>query len=394
MKRAHRLDQVQPSLTLAITAKAAAMKAEGADIVSFGAGEPDFSTPASVVEAAKRALDEGRTKYTPVAGLPALRAGIAQWYGREFGVEVSSDEVIVGVGGKQVIYNALMSMIDPGDKVLIPAPYWLSYPAMVHLCGGESVFVETQAADEFLVSPEALERALTSSGASALILNSPCNPTGQAYRAAQLTALAEVLRRHEDVVVIWDNIYAHLTYGGFRHTELVSVAPDLRPRIVTTCGFSKSFSMTGWRLGFAIASAERIKAMTTIQSHSTSNATSFAQYGALAALDLKHADLESMRAKFERRRQVMLDGLSQVPGVSYVPPKGAFYVLVDCASYFGGDDVALAKHLLEEGHVATIPGAAFGAPGCLRLSFALDEASIRKGIERIGQVLSRCEQTR
>lgn len=401
MKKAQRLSQVQASLTLAITAKAAAMKAEGLDIVSFGAGEPDFNTPQQVIEAAKAALDKGMTKYTPVAGIPALRAEIAKWYSKEFGVETTPDQVMVGVGGKQVIYNAIMSLIDACDTVLIPTPYWLSYPAMVHLAGGRVEYIETDESDGFLMTPQMLEAAITKFNPSLLILNSPSNPTGQAYDEAALTAIAEVLRRHPDVHVIWDNIYAQLTYENFKHVELTRIAPDLKPRVIVTGGFSKSFAMTGWRLGFAIADAERIKAMSNIQSHSTSNAVSFAQAGALEALRLEKAVIENMRETFEHRRNVTLECVSKIDGVSCLAPKGAFYVFLNCKKfcciehgmYWIEDDVDLAKYILEEGHVATVPGSAFGAPGYLRLSFALDEATIRKGVARIGDALQKLVQS-
>lgn len=395
MKKAYRLSQVQPSLTLAITAKAAAMRAEGLDIVSFGAGEPDFNTPQSVIDAAKNALDSGMTKYTPVAGIPALRAEIASWYEREFGIKTTADQVIVGVGGKQVIYNAIMSLINEDNIALIPTPYWLSYPAMVNLAGGRVEYVGTTEEEKFLMTPSVLEEAIVRHHPKLLILNSPSNPTGQAYDEAGLRALAEVLRRHPEVTILWDNIYAHLTYEGFKHVELAKVAPDLRERIIVTGGFSKTFAMTGWRLGFAIADPERIRAMSTIQSHSTSNATSFAQAGALAALKLDRSVVESMRQLFESRRRVVLEELEKIPGVSCVAPKGAFYVFLNCKKYCNiehglhwiQNDVDLAKYILEEGYVATIPGSAFGAPGYLRLSFALDEDSIRKGIRRLGEAL-------
>ena len=395
MKKAHRLNQVQPSLTLVITAKAAAMRAEGLDIISFGAGEPDFITPQPIIDAAKDALDKGMTKYTAVAGMPALRAEIAKWYGENFGVKTDASEVIVGIGGKQVIYNAIMSLVDDGDFVLIPSPYWLSYPAMVHLAGGRVEFIETDESSHFLMTPRQLEAAIIKYDPVLLILNSPANPTGQAYDEAALREIAVVLRKYPDVHVIWDNIYAQLTYDNFKHVELAKVAPDLKNRIITTCGFSKSFAMTGWRLGFAIADAERIKLMSSIQSHSTSNAVSFAQAGAIEALKLDHSVIENMRMKFENRRRIMLDAIAKLPGISCLAPQGAFYVLLNCKKfcniekgiYWITSDLDLAKYILEEGHVATVPGSAFGAPGYLRLSFALDEESIVKGIERIGKAL-------
>ena len=397
MKKAHRLDLVQASLTLAITAKASAMRAEGIDIVSFGAGEPDFNTPQPIIDAAKKALDEGMTKYTPVAGLAALRAEIAKWYEREFDVPTTADHIIVGTGGKQVIYNAIMSLIDDGDVVLIPSPYWLSYPAMVHLAGGRVEFVETREEEKFLMTPAMLEEAIQKHHPKLIILNSPSNPTGQAYDEAELRILAEVLRRYPEITVLWDNIYSHLTYDGFKHVELAKIAPDLQSRIIVTGGFSKTFAMTGWRLGFAIADPERIKWMSTIQSHSTSNATSFSQAGAIAAFSLDKSVVESMRQAFENRRNIILQCLSRIPGVSFVAPKGAFYILVNCRAYchiehglhWIQDDVDLAKYLLEAGHVATVPGSAFGASGYLRLSFALHEENIRKGIGRIADALAK-----
>ena len=392
MKKAHRLDQVQASLTLAITARAAEMRAAGQDVVSFGAGEPDFITPKPIIDAAKDALDRGMTKYTPVAGMPALRAEIARWYGQTYGIETKADEVIVGIGGKQVIYNAVMSVVDSGDKVLIPAPYWLSYPAMVHLAGGEPVFVQTDEAHGFLMTPEQLDAAIQTYNPVMLILNSPSNPTGAAYDADLLVRIADVLRKYPDVTILWDNIYAQLTYGDFKHVELARIAPDLRPRIITASGFSKSFAMTGWRLGFAVASPERIKTMSTIQSHSTSNAVSFAQAGAIEALKIDASVVENMRQAFERRCALIMDEIAKVPGISCARPKGAFYVLVNCNKYCGSDaipdDVALAKYLLEKGLVATVPGTAFGAPGYLRLSFAMKDEDIVRGIRRIGETLA------
>ena len=396
MKLSNRLNNVKPSMTLAITSRASAMKSVGIDIVSFGAGEPDFDTPKPVVEAAKTALDEGMTRYTPVPGLPMLRSEIARWYEDEFGIPTTPDHVIVGVGGKQVIYNALMALLDVGDRVLIPSPYWVSYPAMVYLAGGEPVYVRTTEKTSFLMTPQALETALEENQPKVLVLNSPSNPTGQVYEEAHLLQLAEVLRRHPNVMVIWDNIYAHLTYGDVRHVEFAKIAPDLSERIITTCGFSKSFAMTGWRLGFAIADPRIIKAMSSIQGHSTSNATSFAQKGALEALKLDHSYLESNRALFERRRTVLIDALSKIPDVSLVEPKGAFYALINVKKYCHTmkddriitNDLELAEYLLVDGHVACIPGSAFGAEGYLRLSFAMGEEAIVEGVRRIAAALS------
>ncbi len=399
MKLSNRLAHVKPSMTLAITSRAAAMKAEGIDIVSFGAGEPDFNTPQSVIDAAKTALDNGVTRYTPVTGMPALRKGIAQWYEREFGISTTPDQIIVGVGGKQVIYNALMALIDIGDRVLIPSPYWVSYPAMTYLAGGEPIFVQTSEENDFLMTPEQLESAITEYQPKVLILNSPSNPTGQLYNEASLKAIAEVLRKYPDVAILWDNIYAHITYGANKHVELIKVAPDLAPRIITTCGFSKSFAMTGWRLGFAIADVKIIKAMNSIQGHSTSNATSFAQAGAIEALKLDHSYLEANRLVYEKRRNLLMAELAKIEGVRCVEPKGAFYAFVNVKNYCRakiGDrvitnDLELAEYLLNDGHVACIPGGAFGAPGYLRLSFAMNEKAMVEGIHRIGEALAKLQ---
>lgn len=400
MKLSNRLNNVKPSMTLAITSRAASMKAEGIDIVSFGAGEPDFDTPPTVVEAAKCALDKGMTRYTPVPGMPVLRAAIADWYTREFGIDTTPDHVIVGVGGKQVIYNALMALIDVGDRVLIPAPYWVSYPAMAYLAGGEPVYVRTTEKTSFLMTPKALEEALEENHPKVLILNSPSNPTGQVYEESLLRELAEVLRRHPNVMIIWDNIYAHITYGDVIHVDFAKVAPDLAERIITTCGFSKSFAMTGWRLGFAIADPRIIKAMSSIQGHSTSNATSFAQAGAIEALKLDHSYLENNRQRFEKRRGILIDALSKIPDVSLVEPKGAFYALVNVKKYCHTiiddriitNDLELAEYLLVDGHVACIPGCAFGAEGYLRLSFAMSEEAIAEGVRRIAVALSKLKR--
>ncbi len=392
IRKAPRMAQVKASLTLAISAKAKAMKAQGIDVVSFGAGEPDFSTPLPIVEAAKSALDGGQTRYTAAAGLPVLREKLASWYSKRYGVQVNAAQVMISTGGKQTLYNAMMSLVGAGDEVLIPAPYWLTYPAQVYLAGGTPVFLTSTALEAYLLTADALREALQAHPrAVALVLNSPSNPTGQAYSREQLAALADVIRDYPDLTVIWDNIYAQLTYEGFEHVELIAVAPDLQSRVVICSGFSKSFAMTGWRQGFAIAAEERIAAMTAIQSHSTSNATSFAQAGSLAALELDDSYLKEMRVSFSRRRKLILSLIEGIEGLSVLPPKGAFYVLMD-ATYIvensGGklaNDIDLAAYMLENHHVATVPGSAFGAVNCLRLSFAISDEAIEEGLRRIAR---------
>ncbi|MFA5623634.1 MAG: pyridoxal phosphate-dependent aminotransferase [Bradymonadales bacterium] len=392
---AKRLSHVKASLTLAITAKSSALKAQGVDVVSFGAGEPDFDTPKSVVDAAKAALDAGQTKYTPVAGTKELRDGIAAAYKAEFGVDCSGDEVIAGVGGKQILYNACMALLDLGDKVLLPAPYWLSYPAQIYLAGATPVFIETKQENDFLLQADDLRAAIVEHKPKMLILNSPSNPTGAAYSREDLFALIEVLREHPELFVLWDNIYYKLTYDGFVHYELLQLAPDLRNRVIVASGFSKSYAMTGWRLGFGIAPTNIIKAMSTVQSHSTSNPTSFAQSGAVAALKLSDDFFQNMLDHFTRRRKLIIDLIEKIPHITCTKPRGSFYLLVNFNDYLQktyegkkiNDDVDLAEFLIEHAKVATVPGSAFGAPGYLRLSFAMSEENIEKGIKRIAESL-------
>lgn len=394
--KAQRLSQVKASLTLAISAKANALKAQGIDVVNFGAGEPDFDTPQAIVDAAKAALDAGQTKYTPVAGTKELREAIAAWYTREYGIETTSEEVIVGVGGKQVLYNACMAILDEGDKVALPAPYWLSYPAQIHLAGAVPLYIETRQEQDFLLQPEDLRKALVEHNPKMLILNSPSNPTGSAYNKEQLLALAEVMRQFPSLFILWDNIYAKLVYDGFEHYELGKIAPDLRSRIIVAGGFSKTFAMTGWRLGFGIAPLPIIKAMTTVQSHSTSNPTSFAQAGGVAALKLSDDFFTHMVSVFAKRRRLIVDLVRTIPLASCVEPMGAFYLMVNLNAYLQksyegkiiADDVALAEFLIEHGNVATVPCSAFGAPGYLRLSFALSEEIIQRGVLKMKEALA------
>jgi aspartate aminotransferase len=392
---AARLSRVEPSATLAITARAAALKAQGVDVIGFGAGEPDFNTPAPIIEAAKRALDEGLTKYSPVAGLASLRAAIASDYVRRYDVPTKPSEVLVGCGGKHVLYNIAACFCEAGDKVLIPTPYWVSYPAQALLADAEPVFLETTEADNFLVTPAALDAALTEHKPRLLILNSPSNPTGTAYTRDQLAALLDVLRRHPDTFLVWDAIYERLTYDGFEHTEPTTLAPDLRDRTFIVNGFSKTFAMTGWRLGYVIAPTPLIAAMDNFQSHTTSGATTFAQAAAVEALNLPQSAIDEMVATFDGRRRRMLALLSEIPLVTCARPQGAFYAFPNFSAYIGAqfngqviaDDLALTAFLLEEGRVALVPGSAFGAPGFMRLSYATSMKAIEEGLQRTAQAL-------
>lgn len=385
-----RISRVEPSPTLAISSRAKALKAQGVDVISFGAGEPDFDTPQPIVDAAKRALDEGKTRYTPAPGIPELRAAVAKDYARR-GREVSADEVIITVGGKQALYNATQVLFEEGDKVVIPVPYWVSYPAQVKLAGAEPLFLES--GDDLKVSPESLREALSESGVRGLVLCSPSNPTGAAYSADELVGLGKVIADFPDVIVYFDAIYDRLVYDQEIGPDLSALVPEIADRVVTFNGFSKTYAMTGWRLGYAIADKEIIAALGKLQSQSTSNATSFAQYGALAALDLPDEEIAKMRDVFKRRRDLIVEALVSIPGVTCEVPAGAFYVFPDFGAYTGdgnrfADDLELAGYLLDDAKVAVVPGSAFGAPGHVRLSYAASDESISEGIERIKAALA------
>jgi aspartate aminotransferase len=345
--------------------------------------------PETIREAAKRAIDEGKTRYTPAPGVPALRQGIADDYHRR-GREVDADQVVVTVGGKHALYNATQVLFDEGDKVLIPAPYWVSYPAQVTLADATPIAVETGLETNFKMLPSQLAKQLEDPAVRGVILCSPSNPTGACYTKAELAAVGEVLERHEDVVVFFDAIYDRLYYGGGIAPDLVATVPSLADRTVTFNGFSKTYAMTGWRLGYAVGPSDVIAAMGKLQSQSTSNATSFAQYGAIEALELPDAVIDEMRETFQRRRDLIVSGLNAIDGVECATPDGAFYVFPNFSSYIGErfeDDLELAGYLLEEAKVAVVPGSAFGTPGYLRMSYATSDALIEQGIERVAKAL-------
>ena len=390
VKLSKRIQRVEPSPTLAITAKANAMKAEGIDVIGFSAGEPDFDTPEPIARAAREAIASGKTRYTPASGLPDLRKAIAKDYARRQR-EVAADQVVVTVGAKQALYNATQVLFDPGDKVVIPAPHWVSYPAQLHLAGATPVSLKTGIDSDFKLTPEALGARLDEGDIKGLILCSPSNPTGATYSAEELQGLAEVLEAHPEVKILFDAIYDRLYYEGDIAADLVAQAPTLSERVMTFNGFSKTYAMTGWRLGYAIGPSEWISAMGTLQSQSTSNATTFVQYGGLAALAMDDALLDERRAHFKRRRDLMVQGLNAIDGVDCLTPSGAFYVFPDFSSLIEDgrfeDDLALTETLLTEAHCAVVPGSAFGAPGGLRLSYALGDESIKKGLARIADAL-------
>lgn len=380
MKLAARVEQVSPSLTLAISAQAKEMKAKGIDVCSFTAGEPDFDTPVHIKEAAKQALDAGKTKYGAAAGELKLREAIANKLRNDNNLNYQTENVIVTNGGKHSLYNLMMALIDAGDEVIIPAPYWLSYPEMVKLADGIPFIVDTLAENNYKINPEQLQQAITPK-TKLFVLNSPSNPTGTVYTPDEIRALAEVIVAN-DILVVSDEIYEKLLYDDAQHLSIGAVSPEVFQRTIVSNGFAKAYSMTGWRIGYIAAPVELIKAMTTIQSHSTSNVCTFAQYGAIAALESSQDCIQQMLTAFADRRRVMYAGINAISELNCPKPDGAFYLFADI-SQTGLNSLDFCKLLLEAQQVAAIPGIAFGADNCIRLSYATDMNSIEKGIERL-----------
>ena len=380
MKLAARVGQVPPSLTLAIAAKAKALKAEGIDVCSFSAGEPDFDTPAHIKAAAEKALQEGKTKYGPAAGEPKLREAIARKLREDNGLCYNAENVIVTNGGKHSLFNLMLALIEVGDEVIIPAPYWLSYPEMVKLAEGTPVIVSTDVSSGYKITPDQLRSAITPK-TKLFVLNSPSNPTGMIYTPEEIKALAEVVVEN-NIWVVSDEIYEKILYDGAEHLSIGAIGAEIFDRTIISNGFAKAYSMTGWRLGYLAGPVELIKAATTIQSHSTSNVCTFAQYGAIAALEGSQDCVEEMCQAFAARRQVMLDRLNAIPGLVCPKPDGAFYMFPDI-SQTGMKSMEFCNALLESHQVAVVPGIAFGADDCIRLSYATDMASIEKGMDRV-----------
>ena len=380
MKLAKRVEQVTPSLTLAIDAKAKALKADGVDICSFSAGEPDFATPAHIVEAAKQALDAGKTRYGAAAGEPRLRDAIAQKLQNDNGLCYGAENVIVTNGGKHSLFNLMLAIIDAGDEVIIPSPYWVSYPEMVKLAGGTPVIVPTDEKSQFKITPAQLQQATTPK-TKLFIINSPSNPTGMVYTPAELAALAEVIVSN-DLLVVSDEIYEKLVYDATQHVSIGTCSPEIYERTLVSSGFAKAYSMTGWRVGWLAGPVEIIRAATRIQGHSTSNVCTFAQWGAIAALESSQACVETMRVAFAERRQAMFDLINAIPGLSCAKPDGAFYLFPSIAKT-GMTSLEFCDALLEEQQVALIPGIAFGANDYIRLSYATDMDTINRGMERL-----------
>ena len=375
-----RAASLAPSLTLAIDSKAKQMKAEGQDVVGFGAGEPDFDTPQHIKDAAVKALAEGFTKYTASAGIPELRQAIADKFKRENGLSYKASQIIVSCGGKHSCYNVMMATCQDGDEVLIPAPYWLSYPEMVKLAGATPVILQTSDRTEFKVTPEQLRQAITSR-TRLFILNSPSNPTGTVYSPAEIKALGDICVE-KDVLIMSDEIYEHLLYDGAVHKSVASISPAHFEHTIVVHGFAKAWSMTGWRLGFLAAPEPIAKAVDAIQSHSTSNPTSFAQKGGVAALTGPQDHLKGWLAEYARRRTYAWKKLNSIPRISCVNSRGAFYLFPNI-SQTGLKSTEFCAKLLEQEKVAAVPGVAFGADDYLRISYATSMANIEKGLERL-----------
>ena len=385
------LARVKPSPTIAVTTKAAELKAMGRDVIGLGAGEPDFDTPQNIKDAAKAAIDAGKTKYTAVDGIPELKAAICAKFLRENGLTYQPNQITVGTGGKQILYNALMATCNPGDEVIIPAPYWVSYPDMVLLAGGTPVPVVASLENDFKITAGQLEAAITPK-TKWFIFNSPSNPTGAGYTRAELKALTDVLLRHPQVWIMSDDMYEHLVFDDFEFVTPAQVEPALYDRTLTCNGVSKSYAMTGWRIGYAGGPVHLIKAMGTIQSQSTSNPCSVSQYAALEGLTGPQAFLTTNKALFQRRRDLVVGMLNQCPGVTCPTPEGAFYVYPDISGCIGKtsaggaritDDEAFAAALLEETGVAVVFGAAFGLSPNFRVSYATADETLREACTRI-----------
>jgi aspartate aminotransferase len=374
--------QLTPSLTLAIDSKAKAMRAEGIDVCGFGAGEPDFDTPEHIKEAAIKALQEGFTKYTPSAGLPELRTAISEKFSKDNSIDYKPNQVIVSNGAKQSCFNAILACCEPGDEVIIPAPYWLSYPDMVKLVGAEPVIVQTKASNAYKMTAEEFENAMTPR-TKMVIINSPGNPTGSVYTREELEALVEVALT-EDIFILSDEIYEKLIYDDASHVSVASLSKEAYDLTITVNGFSKAYAMTGWRLGYLGAPDHIAKVIDSLQSHSTSGPNSFAQKGAVAALKGSQQCVADMRDEFNVRREYMYERLAAIPNVSTVKPLGAFYMLADI-SKFGLSSTNFADRLLSKAEVAVVPGVAFGDDKTVRLSYATDLETIKTGLDRIEQ---------
>ncbi|WP_333652190.1 pyridoxal phosphate-dependent aminotransferase [Dissulfurispira sp.] len=392
---AERVKKIKPSPTLAMDAKAKALKAQGLDIVNFGVGEPDFDTPEHVKEAAIKAIRDGFTKYTPVGGIDELKEAIVRKFKNDNNLEYSKDEVIVSCGAKHSLYNIAQALYGPGDEIIILSPYWVSYPDQVLLNDATPVFVKTYEEDSFMLRPDVLESKITKK-TKAIILNSPSNPTGLTYDKKTLQAIAEIALKY-NVYIISDEIYEKLVYDGVKHTSIASLGKEIKDKTIVINGLSKSHAMTGWRIGYAAGPKDIIKAMTNIQSQSTSNPTSIAQKAAVAALTGPQDFISVMHAEFDKRRKFLVDGLNSIDGVSCLKPTGAFYAFLNVSRLYGrktgsrqiNSSLDMAMYLLEDANVALVHGEAFGDDSYIRISYATSMENIKKGLDRIKEAVSR-----
>lgn len=389
-----RLKRLAPSATLAMSQKSSEMKAQGIDVINMSVGEPDFMTPGFIKEAGKKAIDDNYSKYSPVPGYPVLREAIARKLKRENGLDYAASEIIVGTGGKQGVCNAILALVNPGDEVVIPAPYWVSYPQMVKLAGGTPVIVPAGIGQDFKITAAQLEAAVTPK-TKLVILCSPSNPTGSVYSEEELGELAKVVLAHDDLFVLSDEIYEHINYIG-GHSS-IAACPGMRERTVVCNGVSKAYAMTGWRLGWVAAPEWIVKGLGKLQGQYTSGTSSVSQMAAVAAYEGDQSCVEAFRETFRRRRDLIVSLAKDIPGLEVNVPQGAFYLFPDCSAFFGktdgrrtiGSSTDLALYLLEEGHVATVGGDAFGAPRCFRMSYAMSDDNIREALRRIRHVLSK-----
>ena len=388
MKLSNRVQAVKPSPTLAITARAAQLRAAGQDVIGLGAGEPDFDTPDHIKEAAKRAIDAGHTKYTPVDGTPSLKQAVIDKFRRDNGLEYAPEQILVSSGGKQSFFNLAQAVLDPGDEVIIPAPYWVSYPDMVILAGAAPVLVHAGADQRFKITPAQLEGAITDN-TRLVVINSPSNPTGMAYSQEELAALGEVLREHPRILIATDDMYEHIRWHG-DFVNILNACPDLYDRTLVLNGVSKAYAMTGWRIGYAGGPAQIIQAMKKIQSQSTSNPCSIAQYAAEAALNGPQDCIQTMLVEFRKRHDYVVERLNAIDGVSCLPTDGTFYVFPEVTGMIERlgmrNDLELAEHLIDQAGVAVVPGSAFGLGGHIRLSIATSMDNLEKALDRIAAV--------
>lgn len=389
-----RLNRLAPSATLAMSQKSSEMKAKGVDVINMSVGEPDFMTPEPIKEAGKKAIDDNFSKYSPVSGYPALRNAISKKLKAENGLDYAASEIIVGTGGKQGVCNTIMALVNPGDEVIIPAPYWVSYPQMVKLAGGNPVIISAGIEQDFKITADQLEASITPK-TKMIILCSPSNPTGSVYTKAELDELAKVVISHEDVFVLSDEIYEHINYIG-KHAS-IAACPNMKERTIICNGVSKAYAMTGWRLGWVAAPEWIVKGLNKLQGQYTSGTSSVSQMAALAAYEGDQQYVEDFRKTFQRRRDLIVNLAKDIPGLEVNIPQGAFYLFPKCSSFFGksngkytiNNSTDFAMYLLEEGHVATVGGDDFGSPDCFRMSYATSDDNIKEALQRIKDALSK-----